>query len=421
MSSKLPRITEKDNPINFSQFHNIINGKVEPINPESAGKTISTLWISEGHARNRKTGTWQGGGPFHVTHTGPFYELGSVYNAFNGTERVYSGPVIGIVKDSTPIKEHYNGTINKSFDESSMNADGTTAISLVAPTNPTANLSTALAESYREGNPSLPGIQSWKQRTNAAKAAGSEYLNYQFGWAPLVGEVHSVVNAARYHRDIMSNYRHNEGKNIHRRFDFSPEIITWEESVLASPVFRPLPSTFNSGEVGNHEAQIVCEKTRKRWFEGCFTYGGPSETDYFRRALGFGSEADAVYGLTLTPDVLWNLTPWSWAVDWFTNAGDVIKNISNFALAGLVMRYGYMMEETSYTYYTRHNPVSYRTLLSQNPTKTGKAVMGANSRGITTVTKSRCPANPFGFGVGWEGLSPTQLAITAALGITRAL
>jgi hypothetical protein len=35
--------------------------------------------------------------------------------------------------------------------------------------------------------------------------------------------------------------------------------------------------------------------------------------------------------------------------------------------------------------------------------------------------KRRREANPFGFGIGWEDLSPTQLAITAALGITRLL
>jgi len=310
------------------------------------------------------------------------------------------------------------------MDEKSMSKDGATAVSLVAPTNPTANLSTALAESFREGVPSLPGIQSWKQRTEKLRSVGSEYLNYQFGWAPLRDEVHSVVNAARHHRDIMQNYRHNEGRNVHRRFDFSPEITVWQEEISCPPGTTLLNTTYlESGALANSRgAVITCKKVRKRWFEGCFTYGGPAKADNFGKHLGFGSEADAVFGLELSPDVLWNLTPWSWAVDWFTNAGDVIHNVTNFALAGLVMRYGYMMEETSSTYYTQYANGLFRHMDQKGPPKKFHGEWeGACAIGEQTVRKSRCPANPFGFGVGWEGLSPTQLAITAALGITRLL
>jgi hypothetical protein len=323
----------------------------------------------------------------------------------------------------TATGEHYSGKTSD-IDENSMNADGATAISQCAPTNPTAQLATTLAESVREGIPSLPGIQSWKKRTELAQAAGSEYLNYQFGWKPLVSEVHSVVGAARNHRDIMQNYRHNEGRDVHRRFDFPSDVESWEEDVT-SAYFTHGPLNF-SGLVAISNPKVPVRtvsvvKERKRWFEGCFTYGGPSGTDSFGRSLGFGSEADAVYGLTLSPDVLWNLTPWSWAVDWFTNTGDVIHNITNFALAGLVMRYGYMMEEYSETYSTHYTSQALRVRLNKDKGTYGQVDVGPTSIGFQKTEKSRCAANPFGFGIGWEGLSPTQLAITAALGITRLL
>jgi hypothetical protein len=416
---KLPREKIQQNVISFPDKVRLSGAHLSTLD-RTLEPTVSKLWRSEGHPINRNTGKYESGGPFHVTHSGPFWETGHVENALGGNtnDTVYSGPTLGIQQNSAAIKAHHNSTV-ADMDESSMIKDGTTAISLCAPTNPTANLSTALAETVREGLPSLPGIQSWAARTAQAKAAGSEYLNYQFGWAPLVGEVHSVVNAARHHRDIMQNYDHNEGRDIHRRFDFSSENESWGEEVLVSPAFQPLNTTYLKST--DSSVQIVCEKTRKRWFEGCFTYGGPSKTDSFQRHLAFGREADAVYGLDLTPDVLWNLTPWSWAVDWFTNTGDVIHNISNFANAGLVMRYGYMMEESTSTYYTRFGKPNFQVLLSKEPTKIGAQRMGGCSIGQTVVRKSRCPANPFGFGVGWEGLSPTQLAITAALGITRLL
>ena len=428
MSTNVPRSKESKQTFDIPPVLHYLTGAV--LTPGSTGisrLTTSKLWRSEGHPVNRKTGKRESGGPFHVTHTGSFIRPGTWTKALGGNalERLYSGPIWGPQLHSAVPKEHYDSTV-KDMDESSMSADGATAVSLVAPTNPTANLGTALAESFREGVPSLPGIQSWQHRTEKLRNVGSEYLNYQFGWAPLRNEVNSVVNAARYHRDIMQNYRHNEGRNVHRRFDFSPEIDYWSVVLpTQTPCFSPQNTTFFASGYNDpavtRGARVTCKNVRKRWFEGCFTYGGPAKADNFGRHIGFGSEADAVFGLELSPDVLWNLTPWSWAVDWFTNAGDVIHNITNFTLAGLVMRYGYMMEETSSTYYTHYEDGKVRTLLTKSPKKTGFDWMGSCDVGQETVRKSRCPANPFGFGVGWEGLSPTQLAITAALGITRLL
>jgi hypothetical protein len=119
--------------------------------------------------------------------------------------------------------------------------------------------------------------------------------------------------------------------------------------------------------------------------------------------------AKKILGLSLTPDIVWNLTPWSWAVDWFSNTGDVISNLTDWATDGLVLRYGYVMEHTitsdTYTY-------SGNTGLIDGNVRVPPLT-------LVTETKIRRRANPFGFGITWDGLSPRQLAITAALGLTR--
>jgi len=395
-------------------------GKIlTPASEVTIGVATDKLYQSEGHPVNRKTGKRESGGPFYVVHDSPYFEAGHVENVIGGNnlELEYSGPTLGAFI-STSAANDKHGTEPSSKPKVS-DADGATAIAQCAPTNPTAQLASTLAETVREGIPSLPGIQSWKKRTEALRSVGSEYLNYQFGWAPLHSEVKNVVNAARHHRDVMQNYRHNEGSNVHRRFDFPDEISSDE---YTAPPFALNP---NEGPTGNSswwtspESRRIVRviSTRRRWFEGCFTYGGPSKTDSFGRALGFGSEADKLYGLTLSPDVLWNLTPWSWAVDWFSNTGDVIHNITNFALAGLVMRYGFMMEETINELHVEYKDGGYRV---ESAPETYKNVSeGSCRRGHKWITKARVPANPFGFGISWEGLSPTQLAITAAIGITR--
>jgi len=306
------------------------------------------------------------------------------------------------------------------LNESSLKTLGTNAISYSNPTNPTSDLGTTLAETFREGVPSLPGIQAWKRRTEVAKAAGSEYLNYIFGWAPLVKEVGEVRDSARFHSEIMKNYQNGEGKNTHRTFNYPSQ----HDAASASFGGETPLETGIHPSFGNFTPRPVrtVSRTRdtKRWFEGCFTYGGPSSADSWQRHLGYGEQADHLFGLSLTPDLLWELTPWSWAVDWFSNAGEVINNVTQFGLAGLVLRYGYMMEETiekvtaevgRCEFFSTDKPFGANLTTTSSPCKCG----------VEIVTKRRVPASPFGFSVGWEGLSPTQLAITAALGITKLL
>jgi len=114
-------------------------------------------------------------------------------------------------------------------------------------------------------------------------------------------------------------------------------------------------------------------------------------------------------GLKLTPDTLWNLAPWSWAVDWFSNAGDVISNLSDIGEYGLVMRYGYLMEESITTdTYTLEGVV----LSDGKPFNCEPLV-------LVNHTKTRKQANPYGFGVSWDTLSTFQISILSALGISR--
>ena len=382
--------------------------------------------VSESHRRNRKTGNYDGGGPFYTSRVSYSVSPGHISNAWvNETTRKYSYsgcfyPSLELTPEECKALSVPSNVLSQfeSFDQSSMAKDGTTAISLCNPVNPASNLGTALAELHREGLPSLPGVSTWRNRTSLARSAGDEYLNYEFGWAPLAREVSDVRDAARNSRDLMNSYRKNEGSNTHRRFDFTSDHST--KSVRSSVLPLGAGSYYEAaGGLSNRVVSLT--KERKRWFEGCFTYGLPSSTDSWGRLVGIGSQADELFGIALTPDVLWELTPWSWAVDWFSNAGDVINNVTNFGLAGLVMRYGYIMEETISTYLIEYSPFKYRTANPDGTIKQSGLVSDTCSGKIQIVTKRRVPASPFGFSVGWEGLSPTQLAITAALGITKLL
>jgi hypothetical protein len=393
------------------------------------GKQIT---VSTSNAFDRKLGHYVSGADFFTSRITPFIKPGHVDKAATtdaGEVVTYTGPVAPILPTTREQEKVGYKNIEGNYgskNESSMSSDGVTAISLSSPTNPASDLGTTLAETFREGVPSLPGIQSWKRRTEVAKAAGSEYLNYIFGWKPLIDEVKSVRDTAKNHQKIMEHYHSGEGSNTHRTFEFplQYEVSSFDAGTAWPEALCPISSYTNFFSKPPTRTVSLVRET-KRWFEGCYTYALPSSSDSWRKSIGFGSDADQLFGTTLTPDVLWELTPWSWAVDWFSNAGEVINNVTNFGLAGLVLRYGYMMEESIERVTVHSGSFTVRSLLE--PTKAhpfpnyGETQVGASSCGVEFVTKRRLPASPFGFSVGWEGLSPTQLAITAALGITRVL
>jgi hypothetical protein len=92
--------------------------------------------------------------------------------------------------------------------------------------------------------------------------------------------------------------------------------------------------------------------------------------------------------------------------------GDVVSITSDMATDGLVIKYGYVMEHTvtSYTY----------ALASPSYVFNGNRRQHTPSLLIAYVErKRRTQATPFGFEIGWESFSPRQLAISAALGLTR--
>jgi len=279
-----------------------------------------------------------------------------------------------------------------------LNALGATAVARVEPTNPAADLSTALGELYRDGLPSLPG----KQDGNL----GSEYLNMQFGWSPTINDGMDFLHSIRNFDQISDQYIRDSGRLVRRRYDFDVK-----ESTAVTTVANSAPAPL--GVVGPNGQQVqlgTLTKTVKtvvhQWFSGAFTYHLPENTLLRNIAV-----LDKAYGVVPGPDTAWALTPWSWLFDWFSNAGDVVHNLNAFSLGGLVMPWGYIMTDT--TVYTEY---VLRTMQRDEESVWRPLVLYSS---VIKRTRQRQRANPFGFGLTWDGLSAFQLSILAALGMSR--
>jgi len=335
------------------------------------------------------TSSSDSGGPFYLhkrTETVNPFDISAWNNPgsnwrYQGTvdaTNLYNPPVLPAASLLTP---------------GALDALGATAIARCEPTKPVFQGATAIGESLQE-LPRIPLNGVLKAKTKEAlKLSGDEYLNVQFGWLPMVSDVKKFCYAVKHHNKIIENFRAGSGKKTRARYAFPDKL----ESVSETRDNMIISAALNSFFRGSVSA-ILKERT---WFAGAFKYYvpvGSSALDSFRRAE---AEADKLLGLRLTPEVIWNLTPWSWAVDWFSNAGDVIHNISALGHDGLAMQYGYIMHESKST-----------------------TVVTNHALGCSKVTEDkycqRQNATPYGFGLNLStDLSGTQKAIIAALGLSR--
>jgi hypothetical protein len=89
--------------------------------------------------------------------------------------------------------------------------------------------------------------------------------------------------------------------------------------------------------------------------------------------------------------------------------GDVMKNLSAFSKDGLVMRSGYIMMQD----------IIEDTYVLTDIIDNVNGVHPPVFQTFGTVSKARLKATPYGFGFDWNGITPFQSAILAALGISR--
>jgi len=326
-------------------------------------------------------------------------------------EYKYEGPARPNVKSTAPPFSPYPPAIYSSDEE--LDEYGATAISLCKPTNSIGDVQTLLGETVKDGIPSIPGSRIWKKRANAIVGLADEFLNYAFAILPTIKDISDIRKAAEHASSVLQQYERDAGKVVRRQFHFDKEIT--ESTDIPFPSVDSVLQTWSIPKNGFRTSKPLgptlrkSKLTRERWFSGAFTYYIPSGTDSWKALVGAGASADSLFGTTLDPDTIWELTPWSWAIDWFTNAGDVISNLQDFVDGGLVMHYGYIMEHTI-------NEYSY---FMPSSNLIGAENMGVGPLTLKTEVKVRRPASPFGFGLTWNDLSSFQLAILAALGITR--
>lgn len=292
---------------------------------------------------------------------------------------------------------------------------GPAAIKRTAPTSPHVSLAQGLTELKREGIPALPGVHLLKDRVAHFRELGGEYLTLEFGWKPILSDIQSTYSAVRKASAILRQYQRDSGKIVRRQTSFAPINTSWART--DNPVGRLLkPPGWSSAawtsmwKSGNTQGSLLESETSetRTWFKGAYTYYLQDDNSVLNKLYEYEQKANLLFGTRVTPDVVWNLAPWSWLSDWFVNVGDNIANATSLSSDGLVMKYGYLMQET----------VSKHTCTIVGP----QLLAGGSNVWTTTFytsRKHRMKATPYGFGSNPASFTGRQWAILSALGFAR--
>lgn len=305
---------------------------------------------------------------------------------------------------------------------------GPVAIDQTRPNAPSANLVGTLLEIKREGLPRLPSLSILRDMgSNPSRAIGSEYLNHEFGWKPLVADVKALARSAANSERIIRQFERDSGRIVRRKFRFPVEetvtkypakqVDLWPGSSTngVTPFRRDLDGGFYTAAKGEMVETVTMSRTV--WFSGAYRYHLATG----RIPGGMGSwvrKADHLLGLELTPEVLWNLTPWTWLFDWNGNIGNQISNLTSFSKDSLVLLWGYLMCTDVCTREISVTTPGW-TAYPHNGSTPGNGFRGPYTQRFVTTSKRRVRAQPYGFSLDVGSYSARQWAILGALGLTR--
>jgi len=288
---------------------------------------------------------------------------------------------------------------------------------MAVPTATEVGLAAFLGE-LREGLPQLPGRSI--AGAPGTRKSGQEYLNWKFGVQPLKADLQKLARGITEFHLRVRQFQRDSGRNVRRKRRLGEsrrevELLS-DGSATGGLVYTPLlfgnSDVFNTqlylspGRVSVHD--IVEEQTT---FAGAYTYYVSEAHSFLGKLERYEQLANHALGLEFDPQTAWQLTPWSWLVDWFTDAGAFIKNLTALSNDNVVARYAYVMH---------HRKVTRMYSVTGMRLRTGVTGPTAATASKTFESKTRTAATPYGFGIDQSAWSAGRFAILGALGMTRA-
>lgn len=250
------------------------------------------------------------------------------------------------------------------------------------------------------------------------KSAAENFLNHEFGWVPFLSDLWDLYDTYNRSNEFISQLSRDNGSWVRKRAVLKSETtqrhVGRRYSAGVEPFGFQIQGLCNDFVVDG----ITCKGyfdltevvTTKVWATGHFKFYRPefdSNDPAFGGLLETGQRLMTLYGLRITPSLLYKITPWSWTVDWFTSFGKYIDRMDDFIVDGIVSRDLCIMMSTK-----------------REMTKTSVINFAGGKRTFTwrrnvSMKVRKVADSPYGFDATWNNISVRQAAILASIGITR--
>lgn len=247
------------------------------------------------------------------------------------------------------------------------------------------------------------GMGGWKKGFGP-KSVANHWLNTQFGWRPFLNDLRQFYTSCLNFDKAIKQLRRDNGRWVRRGGTVSTDSWTSvpiDDQGVNIGLYPAGPTAVYQAPYGSRK--LVIQYDQRVWFKGSFRYWIPGKPDSWQwkaRAVA------QIFGLQPNPSLVWELTPWSWLIDWVSDAGDAVANLSSILFDNLSAKYAYIMTHTQ-----------------KRATFTGGANFVSGKRSADWYAqverKQRSVGSPFGFGLSPGDFSARQWSILAALGLTR--
>lgn len=257
-----------------------------------------------------------------------------------------------------------------------------------------------------------PGSNAWRM---APKAAGDQFLNVQFGWAPALQDLAHVISTVSDIESAVADATGNNDQWISRRFHEdvieSEDVVASTTGVTSSQCDPPLNTSWIVQPFSGSTVVTLRQVTRI-WYEGSFKRYRP-EFDPSRLrghpALKAAEQSAALLGLRVNPTTLYRCIPWTWLADYAGSFTSGLQRLEDQLSGEMVSRRFHLMRTTFKRY-------EYRVRFS---------TFDGQAHDITwykeaSVKRRVNGQSSFGFSASPGGLTGMQYAILGALG-TKAL
>lgn len=221
------------------------------------------------------------------------------------------------------------------------------------------------------------------------KARGEDWLNYVFGWDPLVNDIMDLFEVQKWLDYRMRKFQSYKRKGFIRTKVFLGNTTATVAGTMNA--FRGENGMVTTTATGHHWAVARWKVTDPVLFE--------------QPLVSYESLIKQSFGLDFNVVALWNALPWSWMIDWFSNVGSLLKLKQN--------RFGVEFDSA-----VRMTKSVYDSTMTPTGAWTGVSTSG-ECRYVSTYKKRRTLSLSIFRPIGMNYLSDRQLTTLSALAVTR--